>query len=255
MSRIKEPHFFADNIRPPAQRVKDLASYEGLFASNKPVRGEASPSYACFAQHPGAPEHISKMVPQAKFIYLVRDPIARTMSHYVHRVAVENERRPLLEALGDVDEPANPYTCPSRYATQLERYLRYFPRERILIIDQRDLLVDRGRVLMDVFSFLGVDASFASSGFEEQRGASGDRRRFSRRYLRFSDRAGESPLRKLLPQRARRALRARLEGVMFPPVERPSMPPDLQRRLERLYAPEVERLRVLSALPLQTWTL
>ena len=127
MSRLKEPHFFVDNVRPPAIRVDDLAAYEALFTSDTEVRGEASPSYACYSQHSGAPERISVLLPEARFIYLVRDPIDRTVSHYLHRVAVENERRSFVDALGDVDDPANPYTCPSRYATQLERYLEHLP--------------------------------------------------------------------------------------------------------------------------------
>jgi hypothetical protein len=254
MSRIKEPHFFADNVRPPAQRVDNLPAYEALFSPDMRVRGEASPSYTCFAQHSGAPERIRELVPEAKFLYLVRDPIKRTLSHYMHRVAVENERRPLPAALGDIDDPANPYTCPSRYATQLELYLRHFPAEQILVLDQRDLLVDRQQVLRRVFSFLGVDESFASTGFEEQSGGNDDRRRYKIGYLRFVNRAAASPLR-MLPPNARRALRDRVERLMFPPLQRPEMPPELEQRLSSLYAPEVERLRALTALPLATWTL
>lgn len=255
MSTVKEPHFFADNIQPPAERIENLADYEALFRSDTRVRGEASPSYTCFAQHSGAPERISELIPDAKFIYLVRDPIERTMSHYLHRVSVENERRQLAQALGDIDDPANPYTCPSRYATQLERYLRHFPHDRISVIDQRDLLVDRIRVLRSVFSFLGVNSDFHSEEFEERRGASAGRRQFSRGYLSFTDRAGASPVKRLLPRGARRAMRARLERLMFPAVDRPSLPSDLRRRLEALYAPEVARLRDLTSMPFETWTL
>jgi hypothetical protein len=254
MSRIKEPHFFVDNVRRPAVRVDDLAEYEALFSSETKVRGEASPSYACYSQHSGAPERISALLPAAKFIYLVRDPIDRTVSHYVHRVAVENERRPFADALGHLDDPANPYTCPSRYATQLERYLRYFPMDRIMVIDQGDLLRQRTETLSAVFSFLGVDEGFASSGFDEERGASEGRRRYSTRYLRLSERAASSPLR-ILPRGTRRSLRAVLERLMFRPVERPSITPELRERLEALYSPEVSRLRTLTAKPFSTWSL
>ncbi len=254
MSRIKEPHYFVDNVRPPAVRVDNLAEYEALFSSDTKVRGEASPSYACYSQHSGAPERIRGLLPGAKFIYLVRDPIDRTVSHYLHRVAVENERRAFADALGDVDDLANPYTCPSRYATQLERYLRYFPSERILVIDQRDLLGQRAMTLSAIFSFLGVDEGFASSGFGEERGASKARRRYSTGYLRVSERAAASPLR-LFPRRTRRSLRGAVERVMFRPLERPSISPDLRQRLEGLYSPEVSRLRVLTGKSFSNWSL
>ncbi len=254
MSRIKEPHFFADNIQPPATRVADRTEYEALFTSDAEVRGEASPSYTCYAQHSGAPERISALLPDAKFIYLVRDPIDRTMSHYLHRVAVENERRPFPDALGDIDDPANPYTCPSRYATQLKRYLRHFPLERILVIDQSDLLAERSRVLRDVFAFLGVDDTFASEGFDEKRGATEDRRKYSRGYPRLAQRAAASPLR-LLPRRTRRGMQATLERLIFPPLERPTIPTDLRRRLETLYIPEVSELRTMTSGAYALWSL
>src|SRR5436190_20938382 len=79
MSRLKETHHFVDNVQPPARRVEDRAEYEALFPSDARVRGEASPSYACYPQHGGAPERISVLLPDAKFIYLVRDPIERTV--------------------------------------------------------------------------------------------------------------------------------------------------------------------------------
>ena len=254
MSRLKEPHFFVDNVRPPAVRVDDLAEYEALFSSDSKVRGEASPSYACYSQHSGAPERISMLLPDARFIYLVRDPIDRTVSHYLHRVAVENERRTFADALGDVDDPANPYTCPSRYATQLERYLEYFPPEQILVIDQVELLGERQQTLRSVFSFLGVDEGFVSPDFNEERGASASRRRYSTRYLRASERAAASPLR-LLPRRTRRSLRGALERLTFRPLEKPSISPDLRQRLGRLYSPEVSRLRTLTGKPFSNWSL
>ena len=72
------------------------------------------------------------MVPEARFIYLVRDPIARTLSQYQHQVAIEGERRSLREALGDLSDPYAMYTCPSLYALQLDHYLTDFAQDRIL---------------------------------------------------------------------------------------------------------------------------
>jgi hypothetical protein len=253
MSRLKEPHFFADNIQPPVEQVADLAGYEALFTPDTAVRGEASPSYTCFAQHAGAPERISELVPDARFIYLVRDPVDRTVSHYLHRVSVENERRSLTEALGDVDDPANPYTCPSRYATQIERYLRYFPRDRLLVIDQSDLLVRRAELMRVVYSFLGVDADFTSAGFDEHLGASNDRRRYTTGYFRFLNRVTASPLR-LLPPRSRRAMRTGLERVLFPRLEKPTLPDELRDRLVALYTPEMQRFREITSMSFDTWT-
>lgn len=178
MSRLKEPHFFSgppDGIPYPAGRVETLAEYEKLFDPAFPVRGEASPSYTVHPRRRGVPERIKAVVPDARFIYIVRDPIERTVSHYMHRVSTEGERRPLGQALADLSDPLSPYTCSSRYATQLRLYLEHFPLERFLILDQADLARERGETLRRTFSFLGVDDGYASAAFAEEleRAASG----------------------------------------------------------------------------------
>jgi hypothetical protein len=253
MSRVKEPHYFVDNVLPPARAVRDRSEYESLFSDQVNVRGEASPSYTCFAQHRGAPDRIREAIPDAKFIYLVRDPVARTVSHYQHRVAVENERRPFAQALGDIEDPANPYTCPSRYGTQLELYLRHFPRDRFLVIEQAGLLGERTRVLSDIFTFLDVDPSFSSPEFEDLGDTSANRRTYAPGYMDFVNRAAATPLR-VIPRPARRGLRRALERVVFPPVSTPELTPELRVRLQSIYAPEAAKLRSLTALPFANWS-
>ncbi len=130
MSAIKEPNFFAgaENGTPyPGGRVDRLEEYERLFDPSVEVRGEASPSYTNHPRRVGVPERIKALVPHAKLIYLVRDPIARTVSHYQHSVAVGRERRSLEDALSDLSDPLLPWTSTSRYASQLELYLPHFP--------------------------------------------------------------------------------------------------------------------------------
>ena len=78
------------------------AQYERLFETPAPLRGEASPSYSQYPRRRGVPERIHALVPEARFIYLVGDPIRRIVSHYMQRVAAEGERRPFPEALGEL---------------------------------------------------------------------------------------------------------------------------------------------------------
>ena len=59
-------------------------------------------------------------------IYVVRDPIDRMLSHYLHNVGGGYEDRTLTEALAD---PESSYVARSRYAFQLEPYLEAFGRE------------------------------------------------------------------------------------------------------------------------------
>jgi hypothetical protein len=81
-------------------------------------------------------------------IYVVRDPIQRIRSHY------------LLE---------NPiYLDCSRYAFQIEQYLPYVPRERLLVITSEALRSDRLATVKRVYTFLGVAPDFVPPTLERE---------------------------------------------------------------------------------------
>ena len=256
MSAVKETHFFSgpeNGIPYPADRVSRLEDYERLFDPGARVRGEASPSYTAHPRRRGVPERIRELVPEARFIYLVRDPVDRTVSHYLHRVAIAGERQPLSDALGDLSDPFSPYVAPSRYATQLKLYLTHFPQERFLVVDQVDLLGDRSQTLRRIFTFLEVDSEFQSTGFAEEHGTTRDRRSYGRGWVELMNRAGASPLR-LLPPRLRHAARRRVERTLWPPLQAPALDDDLRGRLQQLYADETAGLRALTGQAFSTWS-
>ena len=256
MSLKKETHFFVgpENIAYPAKRVDRLEDYEALFDSTFEVRGEASPSYAEHPRHKGAAEGIRALVPSAKFIYLVRDPIARCVSHYQHRVSMEGEQRPLRDALGDLSDPNSPYTCAGFYASQLEHYLLHFPQEKIMVLDQTELLTDRRATLRAIFAFLAVDPAYKSPEFSHERGRTLERRIYPQGYMRFAHRAGASPLH-WLPRDFRRSMRRSLERALWRPLAPPMIDDDLTARLQALYADEVTRLRALTGKGFSTWSI
>lgn len=163
MSQKKELNFFCD----PGWKQK-LDRYEEQFeAATQPRRGEASVYYSMHPFKPGVAPRVYELLPDAKLIYLVRDPVPRAISGYVQNVAVGYEDRPIDEAFADLDDPANEYVCSSRYASQVKQYLELFDRDRIWIGEQADLLNDRAGTLRSIFEFLDIDADFASDRFDE----------------------------------------------------------------------------------------
>ncbi len=258
MSTIKEPNFFAgpENGNPyPKGTVSSIDEYERLFDPNVEMRGEASPAYTSHPIRRGAPENIKELVPEAKFVYLVRDPIARTVSHYQHLVAIGAERRPLREVLGDLSDPSLlPETCYSLYASQLEQYLRHFPQERLLVIDQAEFLAQRRATLRRIFRFLAVDDGFVSAQFEEELYKSSERRVYPSGYERFVGLV-LAPAIRWVPRSARRAVRRAVEGALFPPLQAPTLDDELRGRLAELYGGEVERLRELTGNAFATWSI
>jgi hypothetical protein len=119
MSREKELHFFVDG----KNWGRGLAWYESHFDSAAPVRGESSPGYSAFPLYRGVPERMAETIPEAKLIYLVRDPVQRIVSHYTHRTVNWPEMGTLEEALAD-PHIREWLVTPSRYWLQLEPSFR-----------------------------------------------------------------------------------------------------------------------------------
>ncbi len=254
---MKETNFFSgppDGIPYPvgSRRIESLDAYERLFDDTFEVRGEASPCYALYPRRKGVPERIKALIPDAKLIYLVRDPVARTVSQYHFSVSVEHERRSLQDALHSLSDPNSLYTCPGLYAAQLDRYLRNFPQEKILVVDQADLLSQRQATMREIFAFLSVDDSFTSPLFEEKMNTGEERRTYSD-FVILLRRIQASRLQRL-PRGLRRVLRRSAERLISQPLERPALDVHLQSRLQELYANDVERLRHLTGKTFPTWS-
>jgi hypothetical protein len=243
MSRPKELNFFV------AELNWELGPdwYRGHFDPAAEVRGETSPHYTNRPRFEGVAERMRETAPAARLIYMVRDPIARLLSHYVHNVGGGYEQRSLSEALaGD----GGAYVDRGRYAYQLEPFLGSHGGDRVLVVSQEDLHDDRDATLRRVFGFLEVDESFSSPEFDREwetgsaKGSGG---------FRLMDRAVRLPgLRTLdrnfdrLPER----LRWRVERIVHDPDAGPAEKPELSTRLRRQLAgrfrPDVERLEELT---------
>jgi hypothetical protein len=255
MSAIKEPGFLA-SAGPcrDDRKVDRLDKYEQLFDSAVAVRGEASTNYAEYPLREGVPDRIEQLVPDAKFIYLVRDPVERTVSHYHQLVATTGETRALREALGDLSDPRYPCICASLYALQIELYLRKFPVERLLVIDQADLLAERLTTLGRIFAFLEVDSRFESAQFELEFLKSEGRRTYPRGLASFLS-MRVRPNTRWMPPQIRRTLRRSFESRFLPPLEAAVLEQGLRARLQDFYASDVERLRALTGETFASWSI
>jgi hypothetical protein len=148
-------------------------NFPNLLRTRGEIVGEASPSYLF---HPLAPERAAELVPEARLIALVRNPVDRALSHYHHEVALGREPLSFEEALAAEDERlegeeerlrADPsyfshawwnytYKARGRYAEQLERWLAAYPRERLLILPSEELLGEPESAHAQVLGFLGA---------------------------------------------------------------------------------------------------
>jgi hypothetical protein len=121
--------------------------------------GEASTNYTKRPLVDGVPERIHDFNPDARFIYLMRDPIERTMSHYWHMVRHHAECRPMFEAI-----KADPqYLDVSHYAMQLTPYLDRFGPDRVAILSFEQLTQDPLTAMRPLYEWLDVDATLADA--------------------------------------------------------------------------------------------
>jgi hypothetical protein len=153
---------------------------ERWYRAHMPVRrrslvGEASPSYLF---HPLAPERVAGMLPGARLIALLRNPVDRAFSHYQHEVALGREPLSFEDAVDREDERMQgelermlrdpsyfslawwnyTYVARGRYAEQLERWFAAFPREQLLVLFTEELSADTAATYRRVLDFLGVTA-------------------------------------------------------------------------------------------------
>lgn len=176
----KELHFFdGGRVAGDDTYARGAAAYRANFPyraalGREGITGEASPRYLF---DPRVPLRIHALTPDARLIAILRNPTERAISHYFHEVRAGRESRPIMQALREEDADmrvalaADAYQSPAfvqrsykargRYCEQIERYFCVFPREQLLILGSRDLLLDPRAVLREVFAFLGVDPGCA----------------------------------------------------------------------------------------------
>lgn len=133
--------------------------YRGWFPADALIRGEASPAYTS-PSFPGAADRMAALIPDARLVYLVRDPIDRALSQYRHHRRDGTERRSLDAAVLDRDSQ---YMARSQYYARLRPYLRHFARERIFVVLQEDLRTPCAATMAALYRFLGLDSSVAGA--------------------------------------------------------------------------------------------
>lgn len=226
---------------------RGLAWYAAHFedAGSAVAIGEVSPNYAKHPEHPGVPKRIHSVMPDARLVYLVRQPIERTVSHYLHAVGKGREGRSIDLALAE--EPA--YVDQSCYWMQIEQYLRWFPSERVLVVLTEDLRDHRSRTLRRILDFLEVD-----SGWEAPRINHLAHRTADKRAPRALARNGtaQAVLARMPDPLQRAALRATTKPLSSVPTE---ISPAMRRSLEARLRPDVARLSEFAGRDLDLWGL
>jgi hypothetical protein len=241
MSRPKEPNFFSDD----RNYARGLDWYQSCFngCGNEQIVGESSTHYSKLPTHPHTVARMVRALPQVKLIYIMRHPIDRLASHYLHELTVGRIRCGLQEAVDLCPELVD-YGC---YSRQLEPYLQAYGPEAVLPVFFDRLVNQPEHEFQRIGRFLGVreplrwDHSLGPLNVGRQRLRNSPvRDALVRNPMLTSVRRWFIP-RRLIHQ-------AKLLWQVG--IDPPQVPPDLEFRLRRVFDEDLARLGSWLGVPL-----
>jgi Sulfotransferase domain len=157
----KELHFFDNKFAEGVGWYRRCFSEGECVDGQRTITGEASPSYLF---DPQVPERMARIVPEARLIALLRNPVDRAYSHYQMELRRGKEARSFEEATDEEMTSAEgerntvdvryAYLTRGLYAEQLERFSCFANRKRLLVVKSENLFARRLEVLEGVFRFL-----------------------------------------------------------------------------------------------------
>lgn len=253
MCKPKEPRYFLYDIfqaenhggTGPDFPAKTLAEYVALFEGSAGYKaiGEASAHYFGW---PAVANKIKDTIPDVKMIFMLRNPIDRAYSHYLHDYRVKLETRPVEEGLALTESRLT----RGLYAEKLEPWLATFGHERTKVIIFDDFVKDGLNVFADVCRFLGVDDSFAPDLSVQNKGGVVK----NQHLLLFLNKIENHPLRRTIKPLVPGPILAAYRGIRQRNMEKaPPLPPAIVRQLVDYYKDDTHRLETMIDRDLSVW--
>ncbi|NDE33365.1 MAG: sulfotransferase [Gammaproteobacteria bacterium] len=235
--------------------IKDLKTYQTLMASEglERYQGEACPFYLRSTR---AAALIQASHPNAKLIAVIRDPIQRALSHYrmEKRDALipDTFEEAIREELSDRESGTlsrHGLLESGLYGEGLHRFLNYFPKNQLLILDI-DHLDQRPLLDQTLSLFLSVEAE----GFTDETARLNDWGQARHQGLnRFLATSGlKALIRQVLPRGIIEAGKAHFYRPVSSDASE-SIPPSLETALQDFYRQDVRQLCGFLESPYPTW--
>jgi len=255
------------------ERTHSAAQYAALFAEADGQRAIGEKSADLFFWRP-AHERMARLLPEAKFIVLLRDPVKRAWSHYLDELAKGDGREALSfrDALSAESERSTrsayarlhlSYRARGYYDDVMRDFLTHVPRERLLVLTLEQMGAAPRETLQTVYRFIGVDSAVGLDLAGTRHNEVGDTnvpRRWARwpvvrpiagAYHHLSGRVIE----RLMSDPVRRQ---RAKNAVYLPFlqsgKRLRMPAETRAELARDFTPHVRALEELLGREFPEWT-
>jgi Sulfotransferase family len=262
MSPVKETNYFAYGVDergellfgdPEVHRfpIRTLPDYEALFADSGSAHavGEASTMYL---ECPQAAGRIRRLLPDARIICGLREPVDRAYSDY--QMYLRNRSR-RLDAVRDLSpgaawaRPDSHWMRIGRYHDALARYYEAFPREQIHVFLFDDLKRNALQVVQNIYRFLGTDPGFVPD-FDTPHNVGGMPSSVMLERV-FTSKTIKAAVEPWVPKGAANWLRRLRTRSMQRP---PALPTELQRELRAHFREDIARTSALIGRSLDHWT-
>lgn len=218
MSTPKEPNFFSDDP------IYDLGLdwYADLFAEARAddICGESSTHYTKLPDYPFTIERMKAYLPSLKLIYVLRHPIERLISHYIHQWSQNVIKTDINQAIDEFDELIN----YSRYSMQIAPFIEAYGAENIHIAFSEAFRVRPQYEMEKVVHFLGYSQPVTwYDDLPEQNVSSQRLRRFSGYDLMINNPVLAWMRRNFIPQSLRNAVKSQLTLKKRPQIDEQHM--------------------------------
>ena len=154
MAPVKETHYFSKNFAKGENWYR--SHFEGW--TRESIIGEFSTTYM---NYPAVPGRIADLIPEAKLLFLLRNPIERAYSNYWFSVSIGQQAPD--RAFSDVirTQRGNQlYVSTGFYYDLLSGFLKYFDRKQIYILITEELKKEPMQQMSLCYQYLGIDPSF-----------------------------------------------------------------------------------------------
>jgi hypothetical protein len=235
MSEPKEPNFFSnDEIY-----AKGEAWYRGIFAEapSGTIKGESSTHYTKLPTYPKTVERLAALIPDAKFVYVMRDSVERLVSHYIH----EWTQGVITCGIDEALEKHPELIAYSRYAYQLQPWIDRFGKDRILPVSFEKMTAEPEAELRRIAAFLGAEGDVSWRGDLDAQNVSSERiRRFPGYELIVENPVATFLRRTLVPRSLRDRVKSNLQMR-----ERPQLSAEKTAALSEIFAADRAALGLL----------
>lgn len=253
----KEPNFFVrrreiwTDLTSP-EYLADWSWYADQFAHANPDDLLGDFSVNLMSNVDTAPDHIQRYYPDARFLVLLRDPVARAYSEWWHGHGRLRHVYPVPDTFEEALDQFPVLTWRSEYHAQLSQWMERFPEDRFLVLTDRDL-DDAPNAVRRTYDFLGVDASYQPPSLVARINKAERRRGIMWKIWETAEtlrRAGLGPVIDAVKKTGIERVLERFDRSDKPP---PPINPETAARLRQRLADDVGRLEALLGRDLSQW--